>query len=278
MGGYNCDSHHLSGEWNLFWSRPERGVFPHRIPKRRKSQIAPPVGTNKGPVVEGLRFGTRQGIGLIAYAVPIQIKASVVAVVVADGCVPDIEAGILIGIDIVIKEVVPEDEVVPILVEPYAVRIFRGVIAVDSIELATTGDLQAVEVPFSSVSDHNVIAAVLLQAEADSKAFHDLASGVIQSRIISDVVVVRRGCYQESIVIMIGPVSHQLVVRRIPEREPECVCGEDIILDRAPICRLQEDSTIGVVYDAVIIKHCIAGLFDINGIFFAGGNFAALHF
>ena len=96
-------------------------------------------------------------------------------------------------------------------------RIFRGVIAVDGIELATPGDLQAVEVPLSSVSDHNVIAAVLLQAEADSKARHDLASGVIQSRIIRDVVVVRRGCYQEAIVIMIGPVSSQLVVRRIPE-------------------------------------------------------------
>jgi len=238
MRGYNHDTIYLSSEWNHFGGRPKRGVFPHRIPECRKSQTSISVGTNQRAVVEGLRSGTRQGIGLIADAVSIHIFPAVVAVVVADGCVPDIEAGILVGIDIVVIEVVTEDEVVPILVEPYTVRIFRGVIAVDGIELATPGDLQAIEVPFSSVSDHNVITAILLQAEADSKALNDLASGVIQSRIIRDVVVIRGGSHQESIVIMIGPVSYQLIVRRIPEREPECVCGEDIILNRAPICRL----------------------------------------
>ena len=46
-----------------------------------------------------------------------------------------------------------------------------------------------------------------------------------------------------------------------------------------PSVRLfEEDAAIGVVHNAVIVKHHIAGLFNIQPVFFAVGNVAASNF
>jgi len=99
-----------------------------------------------------LGLGTGKGVGLFTYAVSVPIPASIVAVVVSPAGIPDIEAEVLIGIDIVSIEVVAEDEIVSVLIEPYAVSIVGGIIAVDRIVLAAPGELQAVEIARGPVS------------------------------------------------------------------------------------------------------------------------------
>ena len=152
--------------------------------------------------------------------------------------------------------------------------IVRGVVVVDGIELAASGQLKAVEVALGGVSDQQVVAAVLLQADADAKSCHDLASAIILCQIIGYVVVVRRSRHQDSVVIMIRPVSSYLVIRSIPKGEPKGVRGEDIILNNAIVRLFKEYAGVGVVNNAVIIKHDIPRPNNLKPVFFAARNAA----
>ena len=134
--GYNHNAVLHTGGGKLLISRPVHGIFLDLIPQRRPVQSRLPVRADEGPEVKGAGLGPRKRIGLIAYAVIILIFAAIIIVIVANSGIPDIKAGILIGIDIVSIEVVAEDEVIPVLIEPYAMFIVRGVVVVDGIELA----------------------------------------------------------------------------------------------------------------------------------------------
>ena len=57
--------------------------------------------------------------------------------------------------------------------------VLSGIIGIDGIELAAFGDLQAVVVAPGNISYDHIMAAVLLQRQADAKSIDDLTSAIV---------------------------------------------------------------------------------------------------
>jgi hypothetical protein len=226
----------------------------------------------QGPAIERLGLGSRKGVGLFAYAVTVFIPASVVAVVVSDAGIPDIEALVLIGIDVVSVEVVAEDEIVSVLIEPYAMPIVRGVIAVDGIVLAAPGELQAVEIAFGSVPGQQVIAAVLLQADAYAKAGHNIAAAVVFGHIVCDIVVVGAVRDQDPIFVVICAVCSHLTVGGSPKGQAKGVLGDKVTGYVSLLRLLEKDAPVGVANHAIIINLYIRRALNIQAVFPAVGQ------
>jgi len=108
--------------------------------------------------------------------------------------------------------------------------VVRYIVSINRIELAASGHLQTIEVALCRISGNEIIAAVLLQADADAKAGYDLTSAVVFDLVICYCIVVRAVCYQNPIVIVICSVPCNLAEGRSPEGEPKGIPGEDIVL------------------------------------------------
>lgn len=241
------------------------GITPDKLLEfcRPHSLLIFPEGAEQWHVVYGPGVRTGNRIGLLSYAVSVLILSLVVTVAVPNSGVPDVAAEVLIGIDVVIQEAVPKDQVVSILIHPYSVLVPRGIIGIGGIILAAFGDLQAIVVAPGDISNNQVVAAVLLQGEADAEACYDLSPAVIDEKVVSYIIITGPVCHQDAIVVMIDPVSSHLIVGGIPQRGRRCTPISDYH-PQLPLPLSEEDPDIGVIYNAAVFDCYIPGALDIK--------------
>jgi len=109
------------------------------------------------------------------------------------------------------------------------VPIVGGVIAVDRIVLAAPGELQAVEIAHGFIPGQEIVAAVLLQADAYAKSGYNVAIAVVLGQVVCDIIVVGAVCHQDAVLVLVRGVCRNLAMGAIPEGEAEGVLGDAVI-------------------------------------------------